>query len=289
MNRRSFIRQALAGAGMLALSRTGLLTAAGEPAAGTLSAADRVELGRTGIVTSRMAVGSGTSGVRKASNQTRLGLEKFLEIVNHAYERGIDFWDTADQYGSHEFFRPALDSIPREKVVILTKSTSRDAGGMESDIERFRSELGTDYMDILLLHCLMEDDWTEKMQAVMDVVSEAREKGVIRTFGVSCHTLGALKAAVESPWVEVILARFNHLGVAMDDTPQVVAPLLQKARDSGKGVIAMKIAGAGRMREQIQESLQFVLSRPFVDSFSMGFESVAEMDDLFDKVSAVKA
>ena len=291
IDRRTFIRSALAGAGALALpswSGGSLDTLVAAPAAGC-SATDMVTLGSSGIVTSRLAVGSGTHGVRKSSNQTRLGLDKFVGLIRHGFERGVTFWDMADQYGSHPYYREALKHVPREKVVILTKSLTRDAAGMKADIERFRSELDTDVIDILLLHYLRDPAWTEKMQATMDVVSEAREQGVLRTFGVSCHDLGALKAAVASDWVEVILARINHAGAAMDGPPEVVAPVLREAHDKGKGVIGMKLAGAGRIRDQLSESLNYVLSLGSVDAFTMGFESTAELDDFCDKVAALGA
>lgn len=290
IDRRAFIRSALAGAGALALpwsggNGTGLAAAP----TGKFSVRDRVTLGDSGIVTSRMAVGSGTHGWRKQSNQTKLGMDTFVNLIRHGYERGITLWDMADQYGSHPNYREALKYVPREKVVILTKSTTRDADGMAADIERFRKELDTDVIDILLLHCLTDPGWTEKMTATMDVVSEAREKGKLRTFGVSCHDLGALKAAVASEWVEVILARINHTGASMDGPPGVVAPVLQEAHGRGKGIIGMKIAGAGSIRDQISESLNYVLGLGCVDSFTMGFESIAELDEVCGKVAAVGA
>jgi 1-deoxyxylulose-5-phosphate synthase len=289
IDRRAFIRQALAGAGALTMLHSPFADAAKTAVKVSFSAADRVSLGRTGIIASRLAIGSGTHGVEKASNQTRMGLPKFLEFVSHARERGVNFWDMADQYGSHPFFAAALKEVPRSEVVILTKSTTRDAAGMEKDIERFLKELGTDHLDILLLHCLTDPAWTGKMHDTMEVLSQAKQKGTVRAFGVSCHDLGALKAAVESPWTEVILARLNHAGVAMDAEPTVVSPLLKKAHESGKAVIAMKITGAGKLRDQIDQSLRYVLGRGFVDTFTMGFESTLELDQVFDKVAAVRA
>ncbi len=291
IDRREFIRSALAGAGALALPWGDNATATALLASptGQYSAADRVTLGNSGIVTSRLAVGSGTHGTGKSSNQTKLGLDKFVNLIRHGYERGVTFWDTADHYGSHSHFREALKSVPREKVTILTKSMTRDAAGMKADIERFRRELNTDTLDILLLHYLTDPLWISKMQGAMDVVSQAREQGHVRTFGVSCHDLGALKAAVASDWVEVILARINHAGAEMDGAPAEVAPVLKEAHERGKGVIGMKLAGAGRIRDQLRESLDYVLGLGSVDAFTMGFESLAEMDDFIGKVSATGA
>ena len=288
MDRRAFIRQALAGTGVLALPWSGfgesLLTAPGS----RFAADDRVALGRTGLVASRLALGSGTHGYAGSSDQTRMGLENFLKIIRRGYERGITFWDAADQYGSHGSFREALKYVPREKLVILTKSSSRDAEGMRGDIERFRRELGVDTIDILLLHCMRDPGWTEKMKPAMDAISQAREKGVVRAFGISCHDLGALKAAAHSSWAEVILARINHAGASMDAAVGEVVPVLRQAHENGKSILGMKIVGVGELRDQIDQSLKFVLGLGVVNAFTIGFESVQELDQMIEKIAAVR-
>lgn len=73
------------------------------------------------------------------------------------------------------------DGVPREKVTILTKTQASTEAEMRADLDRFRKELGTDYIDILLLHCMIDDDWPRRKQAAMAVISEAREKGIVRT------------------------------------------------------------------------------------------------------------
>src|SRR5207237_7442321 len=102
---------------------------------------------------SRRAQGSGTNGVGGSSNQTRkLGVQGLADLFDAAYDQGVTFWDCADQYGTHPHVREALKRVPREKVTILTKTRSATAKDMRADLDRFRRELGTDYLDILLLH-----------------------------------------------------------------------------------------------------------------------------------------
>jgi len=280
--------QAIAGAGVISLPWPRAEAGQVSAPAKRFAASDRVTLGKTGIVTSRLALGSGTNGIGGSSKQTRMGVEKFGSIIRHGFEQDIVFWEAADQYGSHKCFRHALKDIPREKVVILTKSTSRDPGGMQKDIERFRKELETDYIDILLFHCLFAGNWPEKMGPTMEVISEAREKGILRSFGISCHTLEALKAAAADPWTEVILARLNHAGVSMDAEPEKVVPVLAEAHKNGKSVLGMKLIGVGRIKDQIDRSLQFVLGQGFVDAFTIGFESTGELDQMIGKIAAVR-
>ncbi len=287
IDRRDFLKQAVTGLGMIVMPK--------KPASGNkqisankgFAAHDRVILGKTGIETSRLALGSGTIGGRKQSNQTRLGMEKFVSLIRHGYERGITFWDSADQYGSHSHFKEALKYIPREKVVIQTKTTSRSASNMKTNIERFRQELGTDYIDIVLLHCMMNENWTETMNGVMEVLAEAKENGIIRAHGASFHSLGALKSAVKSPWTDVILVRINHAGSHMDSEPGKVIPVLKEGKTSGKSIVGMKIVGEGDLRNQVGKSINFVLNIGFVDAFTIGFESISELDDVIKKISEV--
>lgn len=287
LDRRTFLKTALAGAGAIALPwfpKSSLLAATER----RFAADDQVTLGKTGLVASRLALGSGTVGVNGESNQTRMGVDNFVRIIRHGFERGITFWDTADQYGSHSSFREALKYVPREKVVILTKSNTSDAGRMKQDIERFRKELGVDYIDILLLHCMTEGNWPEKMKPVMDVLGENREKKIVRACGVSCHRVSALQAAARDPWTDLILARLNHAGAAMDAAPDKVTPVLREGNRNGKSIMAMKIVGVGQLRDQIDQSLNFVLAQGFVDALTIGFESTQELDQMIRKIAAVR-
>ncbi len=288
IDRRGFLKQAIAGVGLAALPWARANGSQVSTTGKLFAASDRVTLGKTGIVTSRLAVGSGTHGGRLGSDQKRMGLDSFVRIIRHGFEQGIDFWDTADSYGTHTYFREMLKNIPREKVVILTKSISRNAERMQQDIERFRKELGTDYMDALLLHCLFDENWPVKMRGAMDVVSEAREKGIVRSFGVSCHNLGALKAAAKDPWTEIIMARINHAGVLMDAEPEKVVPVLGEAHRNGKSIIGMKIVGEGRLKDRIDQSLHFVLGQDFMDAITIGFDSTEQLDQVIEKIAAVE-
>jgi 1-deoxyxylulose-5-phosphate synthase len=281
MNRRHFLFGTGAVAGAVALDAFPYRLFAGAKK----SASDRVALGPAGITLSRLAMGTGTNGSGGSSNQTRkLGVGGVADLFRAGYDQGVNFWDSADQYGSHPHLKEALKSIPREKVVILTKTHATTEREMRADLDRFRRELGTDYLDILLLHCMMDPRWPEQKKGAMDVISEAQEKGIVKTHGTSCHTLGALKAAAASPWVQVDLARINPAGVIMDADPQTVIAVLRQMKAAGKGVIGMKILGEGRLRARLDECLQYALSLDCVDCFTIGAESRAELAGLIAKI-----
>jgi aryl-alcohol dehydrogenase-like predicted oxidoreductase len=282
MNRRHFLRAGALGA--ISLNSFPYPLFAGET---KKQATDRITLGPRKIQLSRLAMGTGTHGGNGSSNQTRqLGYKGVAELFRAGYDQGVNFWDSADQYGSHTYLREALKTVPREKVVILTKTNATTAVGVKADIDRFRKELGTDYIDILLMHKMMDADWNVKMKGPMDVISEAQDRGVVRSHGVSCHTIQALRTAAAEPWVEIDLARLNPAQVAMDAEPAEVISVLKKMKAAGKGVIGMKILGQGALRNKADECLQFAAAQECLDCFTIGSESRAELEDLIRKIPA---
>jgi len=250
------------------------------------SATDSVALGRTGIKTSRLAMGTGTVGSGHHSHQTALGVAGLSKLLQNGYDNGLVFFDSADSYGSHPHVADALQHVDRSKVTLLTKSWGRNASDMRADLDRFRRELKTDYLDIVLMHCVTEADWTTRFQSAMDALSEAKQKGIIRAHGCSCHSIEALRAAAKSPWVEVDLVRINPIGAHMDADPETVVSVIREMRAAGKGIVGMKILGQGQMRHQQDEAIRYALGLGLLDAFTIGAESVAEQSDLMTRIAA---
>lgn len=285
-----------------ALGNAALAAAAAPAARGSAAgskAAELVTLGRTGVRVTRLAQGTGFNGGGRSSEHTRIGMKAFTSIVRHDIDLGVTFMDTADLYGSHQYLRRALEGVPREKYALLTKIWPRTeywnawSGGARAEVDRFRKELNTDYLEIVLLHCMMNDRWTQEYARAMDELSELKQKGVVKAVGVSCHDFGALKVACTSPWVDVILARINHVGKVahMDASVGEVVPLLKQAKAAGKGIIGMKIFGAGRITkpEERDASLRFVFGNGLVDAVTIGMLSEAEVDDTVKRIDRALA
>ena len=252
-------------------------------------------LGKTGIKTSRVGFGTGMRGFNRASNQTRAGQKHFNKLTHTCLDHGMTLIDSADLYGSHTFLANALRDVPREKYCLVSKLWFRPRGLPETErpdadilVERFLKELDTDYIDILQIHCMTEPDWTEKMDSQMEILEKLKQKGRILTHGVSCHSLEALDAAAEHPWVDAIHARINPYGNYMDDTPDKVVPVLQKAHANGKGIIGMKLIGQGDFRDsdrQRNHTIDYVLNLGCVDAVIVGFETPQEVEDFALRVS----
>lgn len=283
MNRRDFLVGACAVAAATVLNKR---LAAIPNLSQKFAASDTIVLGKTGIKTSRLAMGTGTIGFAHHSNQTKLGVRGLSDLLLHGYDQGLRFFDTADAYGSHPHVAEALKHVPRDKVTVLTKSWARDPREMRADLDRFRRELGTDYLDVALMHCLSEGDWTDRYRGVMDVLSEAKEKGIIRAHGCSCHTIEALRAAARSPWVEVDLVRINPIGSHMDADPETVLTSIRAMKAQGKAVVGMKILGQGDLRNRQDEAIRYALGLGLLDAFTIGAESTTEQNDLVRRIAA---
>jgi 1-deoxyxylulose-5-phosphate synthase len=289
ISRREFVKTSAAGiAGASMLSWREAEAAKDTPFLGP------VTLGKTGIQTSFLSFGTGTHGSNKASKQTRLGSTAFIDLAQHVYDSGVRFFDAADSYGSHPFLKEAFRQVPRENITLLSKLWNRPSDWAnfttaQAAVDRFRKEMDQDYIDIVLMHCMVDGDWTTRYRKVMDGLSELKVKGVIGSYGASFHSIYALQAAIKSDWPEILLARINDTGTLMDHYPNVVAPMLQQARKDGKGVIGMKIFGGGKTKtdEQRESSLNFVMKANVVDMVTMGFGSALEFDDAIQRMKRI--
>lgn len=254
-----------------------------------------VKLGNSGIKTSFLGFGTGYRGGQRTCNMTRAGKEKGIALLRHGYDRGIRMYDGADLYGTHPFIADALKDKPREDYVLVSKIWVRPGGIPEPErpdadvvVDRFRKELNTDYIDIMQIHCMVDQDWTDQQKKQMDILQELKEKGIIRSHGVSIHSTDALKKCIDSPWVDIVHTRVNAFGDAMDDkNPDNVVSIVKQIHDAKKGVVGMKLIGNGNFRndpDKIEKSLAYVLKSKAVDMMIIGFEEQWQIDNYADRV-----
>jgi predicted aldo/keto reductase-like oxidoreductase len=288
--RRDFLRGALAAG---ALVRTPLTAAPAKEA--KRLATDWVPLGQSGVKVTRLAFGTGTHGGRV---QRELGQEQFTKLVRHAYDRGIRFFETADSYsGMPAMLSTALKGIPRDSYRLMTKLRSRDTSrDLASDIDRLRKQLNTDYLDILLLHCVRSPGWAEDFKPMRDAFSEAKVKQIVHAHGASCHGLLPLRDFPGNRWLDVALLRVNHDGTRMDtlqgdgtrqgNVAEVVTHI-REVHGQGTGVIGMKLMGEGRFTtpEQRDASLRYVMKLGTVDAVTIGYKSTAEIDEAIERIN----
>ena len=277
-----------------------LLWPAGKPAFARAkrSATDLVTLGKSNVQVTRLAFGTGTHGGRI---QRELGQQEFTRLVRHAYDRGIRFFETAESYhGMPEMLATALQGIPRDSYKLMTKYSTPASGDPASKIDLFRKQLHTEYIDILLLHCLRPPTWTEDYKSLMDGFSLAKQKKVILAHGASVHGLPALRTFPGNQFLDIAMIRMNHNGTRMDantqremdipgDVPEVVRHTREVHRQ-GMGVISMKLVGEGRFTNAADRdaALQFAFNQlDCVDCVTIGFKSTAEIDEALSRFSRV--
>lgn len=261
------------------------------------SAFDKITLGKTGIATTRLGFGTGVGAWNRTSGLLRkCGADGAAKLIRAAYDRGIRFFDTADAYGTHSFVRNALKGVPRDSYVIATKYAwnggipAADRTDVTTSIDRFLKELGTDYIDIVQIHCITDAEWPQKLSKHMEGLEAAKRAGKIRAHGCSFHSFGALEAAANTPWLDVVHARINPFGKSMSTTAERVMPVLKKMHLQGQGVIGMKILGVGALAKEpakMDASIAYALNSGAVDVINIGFLSIEEVDDIVRRIAAV--
>ena len=297
LTRRQFVATTLAaGAGSVLLGKS-VLGSAVRSQGLSADPFQIVSLGKSGLKSTLLGMGTGFSGYNRSSNITRAGVAE--SIIRSAYEKGIRFFDCADSYGTHPFTAAALKGVPRESYTLSSKIWVGPGGIPETErpdadvvIDRFRKELNTDYLDLVQIHCMTDPEWTNKQKKQMDILENLKAKKIIRAHGVSVHSLDAMKACLESPWVDVVHVRVNPYGEAMDkrDAADVI-PVIEKLHKSGKGVIGMKLIGNGNFKndsEKIDASLKYVLGLGTVDMIIVGFELPEQIDNYIERVKKIR-
>lgn len=292
-SRREFLQTSITATGAMLLG-----TAALNAAPAKRTAVDQVTLGKTGIKLSRLGMGTGSNS---GQIQFDLGREGFNSLVKYAYDQGITYFDCSQTYRTFEWLGGAVKGLPREKLFIQSKIPGQPEKIVEV-IDHHRKVFDTDYVDTMLIHCMIKDGWTDQWKRIMDGFDEAKQKGWIRSKGVSCHSLPALRGATETPWAEVHLVRVNPQGHRIDgpeesvwnDNIHDVAPVvtqLKAMRAKGRGVIGMKIIGNGEFvnAEDREKSIRFAMSRPELDAVVIGFKNRDEIDEAIRRINAALA
>jgi aryl-alcohol dehydrogenase-like predicted oxidoreductase len=263
---------------------------------GKRSATDWVTLGKSGVKVTRLAFGTGTFGGRV---QRELGQEGFTRLVRHAYDRGIRFFETAENYrGMPEMLGIALKGLPRDSYRLMTKyRIGREAHDVNAALDQYRQQVNTEYFDIVLLHCVRRPTWVQEWAQPADQFAEAKQKKVILAHGASVHGLQGLRVFPGNKWLDVALLRTNHNGARMDtedlrDVPErgnvnEVMEHAKKIHAQGTGVLGMKLVGEGQFTspEDRQAAMNFVMKSGSVDAVTIGFKSAAEIDEAIERMN----
>jgi 1-deoxyxylulose-5-phosphate synthase len=282
---------------VLAQAASAAPTPAASAFAAKRTASDIVELGKTGLKCSRLGLGLGSN-----SGQVQLagGTEAFNKLIKHAFDQGITLLDTAQSYSTFSKLGAAIKDLPREKLFIQSKIERPQ--NVLATIDNHRKTLNTDYVDSMLVHIQTRPDWTDTWKAALDDFNTAVDKKWIKSKGVSCHTLPALRTSVTHDWTQVHLVRVNPQGYRLDseairtDTGaggdiKPVVEQLKKMGEKGRAVIGMKIYGDNQIKtdEERAKSLRFAMSMPEVHAIVIGFRDIDQFDQAYKLLNKVLA
>jgi aryl-alcohol dehydrogenase-like predicted oxidoreductase len=262
------------------------------------TATDWVTLGKSGIKVTRLAFGTGTASGRV---QRELGQEQFTRLVRYAYDRGIRFFETAESYGDmHRMLGIALKGILRDSYRLMSKVTTREGVEPMQKIDELRKLANTDYFDVMLLHWQHTSTWPTDSARWEDGILEAQEKHVVIGHGASVHGLPALRQVPANQWLQVAMIRMNHKGKSMDAEDYMTSGLgnvsevvthVKEARQSGMGVISMKLVGEGTFtaREDRQAAMRYAFRNAGVDCVTLGYKSPSEIDEAIENLNLALA
>jgi len=232
-----------------------------------------VKLGNTGLEVSRMCFG----GLIIGPLQANLPLDEGVNVILAALERGVNFIDTAELYGTYDYIREAIKKS-KSKPIIATKSYAYSTEGAKASLEKARKELDIDVIDIFLLHEQESRLTLKGHREALEYYISMKEKGIIRAVGVSTHNVEVVEACADMPEVEVIHPLVNKAGIGIGDgTIEDMLAAVKRAHDNGKGIYSMKPLGGGNLLKSYSECMDFVLNIPYIDSIAVGMQSVEEV------------
>ena len=170
----------------------------------------------------------------------RRDMKDSVEILNKAYESGIDFYDTARFYSdSEEKLGKAFEDV-RSDIYLASKTAAESVEDFWNDLETSLKELKTDYLDLYQHHnisfCPKSGD------ELAEAMAEAKEEGLIKHIGITTHKITVANEALESGIYETLQYPFSYLSGDEE------IKLVQKCQDMDVGFIAMKAMGGGLLK-----------------------------------------
>ncbi len=225
------------------------------------------KLGNTGLDASELGFG-GIPILRLESAEAE-------RIVRHSYDKGINFFDTANAYrNSEEKMGRAFEGM-RHKVIIATKTMRRDAKGAAEHLEQSLKMLRTDYIDIYQLHQVAQETVWDTVSApggALEVLQKAKEAGKIRFLGITSHSRPMAIKLIQTGLFSTVQFPFNFIEEAAS------GDLHPEARKLGLGILAMKPFAGGVIDNA---TVAFKYLRQFPDVLPLpGFDSVAAVDEV---------
>lgn len=206
-------------------------------------------------------------------------LENKIKLLNYAYEKGINFFDTAELYDNYNILKEFIKDKDRDKLTVATKSYAYDRKTAEYSVNKALEELNTEYLDVFMLHEQENGNNFLGHYEAVERFMEYKEQGVIKHFGISTHRVQAVKDSIKFKEIEFVFPLFNMEGIGIQDgTIDDMIDAVKNAKENNKFIMAMKIYGGGHLINRSKEAFEFVRGVKEIDSIAVGMSTIAEVD-----------
>lgn len=250
------------------------------------------KLGNTGLKVSRLGFGA----MRLPERDGQVDLDASAELMRRAFDLGVNFVDSQFHYCGDQSEIAVGKAIAgrRDRVVMQTKACYYDkpkyapGESHRTRLEETLRRMGTDYLDIYLMHALNMERWEAFGEEWLDMARRAKEEGLIRHIGISSHdTPENVITLLETGGFEAVLMQYNMLD-------QRYAPVFEHAHAQGVGAMAMGPVAGGRLagppvewagsvasscNTNAELALRFVLGNPNIDCAFSGMGSMAMVEE----------
>ncbi|NLJ59205.1 MAG: 4Fe-4S binding protein [Tissierellia bacterium] len=206
-------------------------------------------------------------------------VENKVFLLNYAYERGINFFDTAELYDNYKILKEFIKDKDRDKLTIATKSYAYDKKTAEDSVNKALNEMNTDYIDVFMLH---EQDNGNNFLGHYEAVErflKYKEEGIIKHFGISTHRVEAVRDCIKFKEIEFVFPLINYKGIGIQDGSfEDMCSALEKAKEHNKFIMAMKVYGGGHLINEAKKAFNQINKLSFVDSIAVGMSTIEEID-----------
>jgi predicted aldo/keto reductase-like oxidoreductase len=224
---------------------------------------DYFDFGKTGLKISRFGLGCMRFPKKKQSDgSSAIDQDEVNRMVKYAYEKGINYYDTAYMYaGSEKALGEALKAIPRDKIILTSKLPMARFEKYE-DCERFLKksldDLQTDYLDFYLFHAMQSARWnTVKEMGLFNFMKEAKEQGKIKYIGFSFHdNLFLFREMIDFYDWDMCQIQLN----IMDEKNQAGVEGLKYAAEKNIPVVIMEPLRGGILANQVPEKVRQIVN-----------------------------
>jgi len=258
-------------------------------------------LGLTGRKVSRIGYGGTVAGLKNYMRiydpQDRRNQEGLIEALQGAYERGINYFDTAAGYGdgaSELVFGEALEGIPEDTIFLATKAKPSDAAAFRVSLEQSLKNLRRSRIDLIQIHGshLTDQDAELILQkgGMLEALEQAKAEGLVSHIGFSAECQNAaLYRLIRSGRFEVIQIQYNLIFQHPYD-PSFLCGSMYEAEEHNMGIVTMRTLSSGTFQRWVQmvnpqntfdyssALLQFNLSNPLVDVCLLGMHTIEQVE-----------